>query len=70
MLGWSKGTIRAKYKVLQSMSSKGNCWDNALAEIFFKTLKSAMINHTIYHALDQEKMDVFEFIGYLKSLPK
>tara|TARA_B100000809_G_scaffold22091_1_gene19306 strand:+ start:475 stop:681 length:207 start_codon:yes stop_codon:yes gene_type:complete len=41
------------------MSSKGNCWDNALTESFFKTLNSAMIYHTIYHTLDQAKMEVW-----------
>lgn len=30
-------------KIAQSMSGKGNCWDNAVAESFFKTLKSEII---------------------------
>lgn len=29
-----------QYKVTQSMSRKGNCWDNAVAESFFKTIKT------------------------------
>ena len=29
--------------IIQSMSRKGNCWDNAVAESFFKTLKSEML---------------------------
>lgn len=28
------------YKIIQSMSRKGNCWDNAVAESFFKSLKT------------------------------
>ncbi len=32
-------TILKKHKIIQSMSRKGNCWDNAVAESFFKTLK-------------------------------
>ena len=28
-----------KYNMIQSMSRKGNCWDNAPAESFFSTLK-------------------------------
>ena len=32
-------TILAEYNVVQSMSRKGNCWDNAVAESFFKTIK-------------------------------
>ena len=31
--------LKANKKVTQSMSRKGNCWDNAVAESFFKTLK-------------------------------
>lgn len=32
--------LLAQYKVVQSMSRKGNCWDNAVAESFFKTIKT------------------------------
>ena len=35
--------ILASYKIRQSMSRKGNCWDNAVAESFFKTLETEMI---------------------------
>ncbi|MFD3003698.1 IS3 family transposase [Pontibacter toksunensis] len=31
--------------VVQSMSRKGNCWDNAVAESFFKTMKTEMVYH-------------------------
>jgi putative transposase len=31
--------LRANKLVTQSMSRKGNCWDNAVAESFFKTIK-------------------------------
>ena len=34
--------------VLKSMSRKGNCWDNSVAESFFKTLKTELIYHTDY----------------------
>mgnify|MGYP003633046341 FL=1 len=35
----------AQHEVIQSMSRKGNCWDNAVAENFFKILKSEMVYH-------------------------
>jgi transposase InsO family protein len=35
--------LLASYKIKQSMSRKGNCWDNAVAESFFKTLKAELI---------------------------
>jgi putative transposase len=31
--------------VAQSMSRKGNCWDNVVAESFFKTMKTEMVYH-------------------------
>jgi transposase InsO family protein len=35
--------LMKKYDVVQSMSRKANCWDNAVAESYFKTLKSELI---------------------------
>jgi len=49
-------------KVIQSMSRKGNCWDNAVAENFFKILKSEMVNHNNYQSFFQARVDIFEFI--------
>jgi putative transposase len=50
------------YKVNQSMSRKGNCWDNAVAESFFKIIKSEMIYHTTYLNQAHAKAEIFEFI--------
>jgi transposase InsO family protein len=36
--------LRKSTKITQSMSRNGNCWDNAVAEIFFKTLKYECTN--------------------------
>lgn len=48
--------------VLQSMSRKGNCWDNAVAESFFKTLKTELIYHTDYPTKRQARLAIFEYI--------
>ena len=48
--------------VLQSMSRKGNCWDNAVAESFFKTLKTELVYHEDYLTKQQAKLAVFEYI--------
>jgi putative transposase len=48
--------------VVQSMSRKGNCWDNAVAESFFKTLKCEMINHVHFETRHQAKLATFEYI--------
>jgi len=47
---------------IQSMSRKGNCWDNAVAENFFKILKSELVKHVRFNSILQAKNEVFEFI--------
>jgi len=50
------------------MSRKGNCWDNAVAESFFKTLKSELVYHCKYETIEQAKLSVFEYIeGWYNS---
>lgn len=44
------------------MSGKGNCYDNAIAESFFKTLKSELTYHRRYKTRDEAKLDIFEYI--------
>jgi putative transposase len=46
----------------QSMSRKGDCWDNAVAESFFKILKSELIRHVRYDDMKQAKQSLFEYI--------
>lgn len=56
-------TDKLKYhKATQSMSRKGDCWDNAVAENFFRTLKSEMVRHTRFYSILQAKAAIFEFI--------
>lgn len=45
-----------------SMSRKGNCWDNAVAESFFKTIKSELVYQTRYQSRDHARQDIFEYI--------
>ncbi|RZW12829.1 MAG: IS3 family transposase, partial [Desulfobulbaceae bacterium] len=45
-----------------SMSRKGNCWDNAVAESFFHTLKTELVNHEDYHSRTKAKASIFEYI--------
>lgn len=51
-----------KYKMVQSMSRKGNCWDNAVAESFFKTLKCELIYDHKEISAKQMELLVFEYI--------
>jgi len=54
--------IIADKKLVQSMSRKGNCWDNAVAESFFATLKKQGIYGHTLKTRDQMKQHIFEFI--------
>ena len=47
---------------IQSMSRKGDCWDNAVAESFFKTIKSEMINFYIFKTRQEAELKIFEYI--------
>jgi transposase InsO family protein len=52
-----------KYEtIIQSMSRKGNCWDNAVAESFFKSLKTELVYHHNYQTTQQAKLSIFEYI--------
>ena len=45
-----------------SMSRKGECHDNAVAESFFGTLKTELIDHEDYYTRQQAKQSLFEYI--------
>jgi len=49
-------------EVIISMSRKGNCWDNAVMERFFGTLKSERTDGKNYSTRDEAKVDVIDFI--------
>ena len=44
------------------MSRKGNCWDNAVAESFFHTLKTELVHHEDYRSRTEAKTSIFEYI--------
>jgi putative transposase len=48
--------------VIQSMSRKGNCWDNACAESFFSTLKIEEIFQRNYRTRFEARMSIFNYI--------
>ena len=45
-----------------SMSRKGECLDNAVAESFFGTLKTEMVDHEDYRTMEEAKKSLFEYI--------
>jgi transposase InsO family protein len=48
--------------VKQSMSRKGNCWDNAVAESFFKSLKVEWVYKHTYNYRSQAELSIFSWI--------
>ena len=49
-------------KITRSMSRKCNCWDNAVAESFFKSLKTELIYGNKLITKEQMKLKIFEYI--------
>jgi len=55
--------LLSSYKLVErSMSRKGDCWDNAVAESFFKTLKVEHVYHHSYKTIKEAELSVFEYI--------
>lgn len=52
-----------RHKMIQSMSRKGNCWDNACAESFFSTLKSEEVYRRRYATRAEARFYIFEYIA-------
>ena len=44
------------------MSRKGNCWDNAVAESFFKTIKTELVYQAVFKMKIEAKLAVFEYL--------
>jgi putative transposase len=51
-----------RHGITASMSRSGNCYDNAVAESFFGTLKTELVHRTRYRTRDEARADVFEWI--------
>ena len=56
-----QGRLRER-GIVCSMSRKGDCWDNAVAESFFSTLKAELVHRNDYVSRSQAHASVFEYI--------
>ena len=54
--------ILAQNEFVGSMSRKGNCWDNAVAESFFHTLKVEFVYRNKFKTRDEAKRKIFEYV--------
>ena len=55
-------TLLSRHGIRQSMSRKGDCWDNAPMESFFHTLKTELIMHCDYKTRDQARASLFDYL--------
>src|SRR5260370_22687484 len=68
VIGGSQYTAQAyraylqRYGIQQSMSRKGNCWDNAAMESFFGTLKDECVRETFYASHEEARSEIFIYI--------
>lgn len=51
-----------RHGLVQSMSRKGNCWDNAVAESFFHLLKTELVYHARWQDHLDSYHDLFEYL--------
>jgi transposase InsO family protein len=54
--------LLAGHGLTASMSRRGNCWDNAVVESFFHTLKTEHVHHQRYRTREEARQDIFEWI--------
>ena len=56
-----------KYGIIQSMSRKGNCLDNAVMENFFGILKSELLYLKEFDSIEQFKQELIEYLDYYNN---
>lgn len=58
-----------RYRIKQSLSRRGNCWDNAPMERFFRSLKTEWVPVTGYRSFAEARQEIIRYIiGYYSRL--
>ena len=58
-----------RYQITQSMSRRGNCWDNAPMERFFRSLKTEWIPRTGYESFTEAERSIVDYLtGYYTQI--
>lgn len=57
-----------QYHMVPSMSRKGDCWDNAPTERFFRSLKSERLSDCTFTTRQTARMEVLDYISYYNSI--
>jgi putative transposase len=56
-----------KNRILQSMSAKGDCYDNACAESFFATIKKELVHRRRFSTRSEATLAILNYINYIVS---
>ena len=51
-------------RMTQSMSRKGNCWDNSPTERFFRSMKYEQLNYERFRTKEQAKLSVIDYLAF------
>jgi len=54
--------VLQRHRMIASMSRRGNCYDNAVAESFFSSLKNELIHHSTFRTRHEARTAIFEYI--------
>ena len=54
--------VLEEYGMICSMSRKGNCWDNAVMESFYHSIKTELIHHEDFQTREEARRAIFEYI--------
>lgn len=57
-----------QYDMIPSMSRKGNCWDNAPTERFFRSLKTERLDGLRFLTRESARMEIIDYITYYNAL--
>lgn len=57
-----------QYTMIPSMSRKGNCWDNAPTERFFRSLKTERLDEIRFTTRDSARLEIVDYITYYNAL--
>jgi len=63
----TKAIFGFNQRIRQSMSRKGNCWDNAVAERFFKSIKYEELNHYTFESIDHLYKVIKEYMQWYNT---
>ena len=62
--------VLAQHGIVCSMSGRGDCWDNAVAESFFATLKVELVHNAAWATRAAARTELFEYLELFYNGPR